>query len=73
MRNSPSLFLYQHYTTPEQIEAWKNCTVIEGDVRYILMERDGQEGAALTADDFKEVTLPNVREITGSLMIFQVV
>lgn len=43
----------------------RNCTVVEGNVRIILITR-----ANVTDEEYKP--LPRLREITGSLLVFQV-
>uniref|UniRef100_A0A5S6QCV7 Tyrosine-protein kinase receptor n=1 Tax=Trichuris muris TaxID=70415 RepID=A0A5S6QCV7_TRIMR len=65
IRNSPRHF-YERLSARAR-EQWRRCSVIEGDVRLILMTREG-----LTQEDFELVVMPSVREITGSLLVFQV-
>ncbi|VDP18795.1 unnamed protein product, partial [Soboliphyme baturini] len=66
MRNSPQHFLS---SLGERARLrWQHCTVIEGDARLILMTQEN-----LTSDDFRMAAMPNLREITGSLLVFQVV
>ncbi|KFD68362.1 hypothetical protein M514_07346 [Trichuris suis] len=66
IRNSPRHF-YERLSNRAR-EQWRRCSVVEGDVRLILMTREG-----LTQQDFELAAMPNVREITGSLLVFQVV
>ncbi|CDW52984.1 insulin receptor [Trichuris trichiura] len=66
IRNSPRHF-YERLSNRAR-EQWRRCSVVEGDVRLILMTREG-----LTQEDFELAAMPNVREITGSLLVFQVV
>jgi len=49
------------------LEQWANCTVIEGNVAFVLMTNTN-----LTETDYGNFQLPNVREITGYVLLFQV-
>ncbi|KRX56561.1 Insulin-like growth factor 1 receptor, partial [Trichinella sp. T9] len=66
IRNSPKRFIEN--LGPRARLQWRRCTVIEGDVRLILMTRDN-----MTQEDFNVAIMPNLREITGSVLVFQVV
>lgn len=49
------------------LHQWAHCTVIEGNVAFVLMTNTN-----LTQDDYENFRLPNVREITGYVLLFQV-
>ncbi|KRZ21899.1 Insulin receptor [Trichinella pseudospiralis] len=65
MRNSPRQFYADLDDRMRLLHS--KCTVVEGDVRLTLMTSQN-----LTDDDFRLVIMPNVREITGSILVFQV-
>ena len=45
----------------------QNCTVIEGDLRITLSRSPG-----LKHEDYLDYRMPNLLEITGSLLVFEV-
>ncbi len=62
MRNDPAELWIIGGTEAERL---KNCTVVEGDVRLVMLTRND-----LTSQDYH--SLPTIREITGFLLVFQV-
>ncbi|KAL1138868.1 hypothetical protein AAG570_008930 [Ranatra chinensis] len=43
----------------------KDCNVIEGYLRIVLMEKT-------TVDDFKDLSFPELREVTGNIIFYRV-
>ncbi|GBP37473.1 Insulin-like peptide receptor [Eumeta japonica] len=51
--------------TPDQLNKLRGCTVIEGQLRIVLIERTNHT-------HFENVSFPELREITGYLVLYRV-
>ena len=62
VRNSPS-----YMEKAFDLRRFKNCTVIEGYLRFVLLNNE-----TIWQGNLESLQFPRLREITGHLMVFHV-